>query len=123
MYPSNAQARETLGIVAGTELPRRGRCEHYSKSYRWFRYDDPSPVVSMDVSSREIPCALYMRRTLQHWIHSSPRGRAEREGCHDAATDHPNEHANRMIWYVSYPLFSSQNDHIACHHRRSTCTI
>lgn len=30
--------RENLGIVAGQELPRRGRCNHYSKSYRWFRY-------------------------------------------------------------------------------------
>lgn len=33
-----AQAKENLGIVAGTELPRRGRCTHYGKSYRWFRY-------------------------------------------------------------------------------------
>lgn len=29
--------KENLGIVAGQELPRRGRCNHYSKSYRWFR--------------------------------------------------------------------------------------
>lgn len=27
--------------------------------------------------------------------------------CHDAATDHPNEHANRMIWYVSSILTMS----------------
>ena len=26
--------------------------------------------------------------------------------CHDAATDHPNEHANRMIWYVPPFLIS-----------------
>ncbi|KAL4978642.1 hypothetical protein BDW66DRAFT_157879 [Aspergillus desertorum] len=55
--------KEVLGIVAGQELPRRGRCMHYSKSYRWFRYlFYPSVYI-----------------------------------CHDAATDHPNEHANRMI--------------------------
>jgi len=29
--------RENLGIVAGQELPRRGRCSHYAKSHRWFR--------------------------------------------------------------------------------------
>ena len=33
-----SQPKENLGIVAGTELPRRGRCTHYGKSYRWFRY-------------------------------------------------------------------------------------
>ncbi|KAL5339438.1 hypothetical protein BJX70DRAFT_387873 [Aspergillus crustosus] len=52
--PVRRKPKEVLGITAGEELPRRGRCMHYSKSYRWFR-------------------------------------------CHDAATDHPNEHANRMI--------------------------
>lgn len=31
------QPKEQLGIVAGQELPRRGRCKHYTKSYRWFR--------------------------------------------------------------------------------------
>jgi hypothetical protein len=30
--------KENLGIVAGEELPRRGRCGHYGKSFRWFRY-------------------------------------------------------------------------------------
>jgi len=34
---SRRKAKENLGIVAGQELPRRGRCSHYSKSYRWFR--------------------------------------------------------------------------------------
>ncbi|KAL8949041.1 MAG: hypothetical protein Q9222_004825, partial [Ikaeria aurantiellina] len=32
------QPKENLGIVAGQELPRRGRCTHYAKSYRWFRF-------------------------------------------------------------------------------------
>ncbi|PGH13332.1 hypothetical protein AJ79_03749 [Helicocarpus griseus UAMH5409] len=58
--------REVLGIVAGQELPRRGRCSHYGKSYRWFRFSCCLKVF---------PC----------------------DKCHDAATDHPNEHANRMI--------------------------
>ncbi|KAL8698529.1 MAG: hypothetical protein Q9224_001810, partial [Gallowayella concinna] len=30
--------KENLGIVAGQELPRKGRCRHYTKSYRWFRF-------------------------------------------------------------------------------------
>ncbi|KAJ0426327.1 hypothetical protein BJY00DRAFT_82934 [Aspergillus carlsbadensis] len=58
--------KEVLGIVAGQELPRRGRCMHYSKSYRWFRFGCCSKVYACDK-------------------------------CHDADTDHPNEHANRMI--------------------------
>ncbi|EEQ92665.2 uncharacterized protein BDCG_07785 [Blastomyces dermatitidis ER-3] len=58
--------KEALGIVAGQELPRRGRCSHYGKSYRWFRFSCCLKVF---------PC----------------------DRCHDAATDHPNEHANRMI--------------------------
>lgn len=58
--------KEALGIVAGQELPRRGRCSHYGKSYRWFRFSCCAKVF---------PC----------------------DKCHDAETDHPNEHANRMI--------------------------
>ncbi|KAK7543791.1 hypothetical protein IWX50DRAFT_616336 [Phyllosticta citricarpa] len=34
------KARENLGIIAGQELPRRGRCTHYAKSFRWFRCHD-----------------------------------------------------------------------------------
>jgi uncharacterized CHY-type Zn-finger protein len=60
------KAKESLGIVAGQELPRRGRCQHYGKSYRWFRFSCCSKVY---------PC----------------------DRCHDAAEEHPNEHANRMI--------------------------
>lgn len=58
--------KENLGIVAGTELPRKGRCPHYAKSYRWFRFSCCQKVY---------PC----------------------DRCHDAAEEHPNEHANRMI--------------------------
>ncbi|KAL2012181.1 hypothetical protein VTN00DRAFT_4899 [Thermoascus crustaceus] len=64
--PPRKKPKETLGIVAGQELPRRGRCSHYGKSYRWFRFSCCAKVF---------PC----------------------DKCHDAATDHPNEHANRMI--------------------------
>ena len=60
------QPKESLGIIAGQELPRRGRCEHYSKSYRWFRFSCCSKVFACDK-------------------------------CHDEASDHSNEHANRMI--------------------------
>lgn len=64
--PVRKRPKESLGIVAGQELPRRGRCTHYSKSYRWFRFSCCSKVF---------PC----------------------DRCHDEASDHPNEHANRMI--------------------------
>lgn len=69
--PLKRKPKEVLGIVAGQELPRRGRCQHYGKSYRWFRFSCCAKVF---------PC----------------------DKCHDAETDHPNEHANRMIWYVTF---------------------
>ncbi|KAJ6012549.1 hypothetical protein N7522_002904 [Penicillium canescens] len=64
--PLKRKPKEVLGIVAGQELPRRGRCQHYAKSQRWFRFSCCAKVF---------PC----------------------DKCHDAETDHPNEHANRMI--------------------------
>ena len=64
--PVRKKPKEKLGITAGEELPKRGRCQHYSKSYRWFRFS---------CCERVFPC----------------------DRCHDAETDHPNEHANRMI--------------------------
>lgn len=36
--PGRKKARENLGITAGTALPQQGRCSHYRKSYRWFRF-------------------------------------------------------------------------------------
>jgi uncharacterized CHY-type Zn-finger protein len=40
--------RETLGLTAGTELPGRGRCKHYAKSYRWFRFSCCDKVYPCD---------------------------------------------------------------------------
>lgn len=40
--------KENLGITAGSELPRRGRCPHYSKSYRWFRFSCCAKVYPCD---------------------------------------------------------------------------
>ncbi|KAL8800104.1 MAG: hypothetical protein Q9182_005416 [Xanthomendoza sp. 2 TL-2023] len=40
--------KENLGIVAGEELPRKGRCRHYMKSYRWFRFSCCSKVYRCD---------------------------------------------------------------------------
>ncbi|GAT22188.1 CHY zinc finger domain protein [Aspergillus luchuensis] len=41
--PPRKKPKEVLGIVAGQELPRRGRCTHYGKSYRWFSLEsDPN---------------------------------------------------------------------------------
>ncbi|KAI4252972.1 MAG: hypothetical protein LQ352_003969 [Teloschistes flavicans] len=42
------QPKENLGIVAGQELPRRGRCRHYAKSYRWFRFSCCAKVYACD---------------------------------------------------------------------------
>ncbi|KAH8666647.1 hypothetical protein BX600DRAFT_412568 [Xylariales sp. PMI_506] len=58
--------QEKLGLHAGDPLPNRGACEHYKRSYRWFRFSCCSKVH---------PC----------------------DKCHDAAEDHLNEWANRMI--------------------------
>ncbi|KAF2091714.1 hypothetical protein K490DRAFT_31585, partial [Saccharata proteae CBS 121410] len=64
--PRKPLQTENLGIVAGQELPKRGRCTHYSKSFRWFRFSCCSKVFACD-------------------------------RCHDQESDHPNEHANRML--------------------------
>lgn len=40
--------REVLGLVTGTELPDRGRCRHYAKSYRWFRFGCCDRVYACD---------------------------------------------------------------------------
>ena len=40
--------KENLGITAGQELPRRGRCQHYGKSYRWFRFSCCNKVYACD---------------------------------------------------------------------------
>ncbi|KAF2152940.1 hypothetical protein K461DRAFT_277699 [Myriangium duriaei CBS 260.36] len=42
------KVKENLGIVAGQELPRRGKCQHYGKSYRWFRFSCCSKVFPCD---------------------------------------------------------------------------
>ena len=61
--------KESLGIIAGTPLPQKGRCRHYAKSYRWFRFSCCNKVF---------PCDR---------CHDDS----------DASGYHPNEHANRMI--------------------------
>ena len=48
LAPTRKKPKENLGIVAGTELPRRGRCSHYSKSYRWFRFSCCQKVYACD---------------------------------------------------------------------------
>lgn len=46
--------KESLGIVAGTELPSRGRCRHYKKSYRWFRFSCCGKVFPCDRCHDEV---------------------------------------------------------------------
>ena len=64
--PVRKKPKDSLGITAGQPLPRNGRCTHYNKSYRWFRFSCCQKVFACDK-------------------------------CHDTESDHPNEHANRMI--------------------------
>ncbi|KAF2434269.1 hypothetical protein EJ08DRAFT_627787 [Tothia fuscella] len=40
--------KERLGVVAGQELPLRGKCSHYRKSYRWFRFSCCNKVFPCD---------------------------------------------------------------------------
>ncbi|KAF2741871.1 hypothetical protein M011DRAFT_472701 [Sporormia fimetaria CBS 119925] len=47
-FPRKKKKTESLGIVAGKELPNRGRCEHYKKSYRWFRFSCCEKVFPCD---------------------------------------------------------------------------
>lgn len=42
------KVRENLGITAGTPLPNEGRCSHYKKSYRWFRFSCCGRVFPCD---------------------------------------------------------------------------
>ncbi|KAF2452800.1 hypothetical protein BDY21DRAFT_358009 [Lineolata rhizophorae] len=51
---STGGAKEKLGIVAGHELPKRGRCAHYSKSYRWFRCHDETESHPNEHANRMI---------------------------------------------------------------------
>ncbi|KAF2795061.1 hypothetical protein K505DRAFT_324317 [Melanomma pulvis-pyrius CBS 109.77] len=46
--PMRKKRPQNLGIVAGQELPNRGRCSHYKKSYRWFRFSCCSKVFACD---------------------------------------------------------------------------
>ncbi|KAH6843121.1 hypothetical protein B0I37DRAFT_383732 [Chaetomium sp. MPI-CAGE-AT-0009] len=58
--------QERLGLRVGDELPARGACAHYRRSYRWFRFSCCAKVY---------PC----------------------DKCHDAAEEHENEWAARMV--------------------------
>jgi len=65
--------KENLGLTSGTPLPNNGKCPHYSKSYRWFRFS---------CCNRIYPCDKC------HDLGVATLGK-------DQA--HPNEHAERMI--------------------------
>ncbi|KAL9050567.1 MAG: hypothetical protein Q9162_006562 [Coniocarpon cinnabarinum] len=45
---ASKRPRERLGIVTGTELPARGTCRHYAKSFRWFRFSCCGSVYPCD---------------------------------------------------------------------------
>lgn len=74
-----------LIVQKGQELPQRGRCKHYAKSYRWFRL-----VIKSWTEAQLL--------TIQPRFSCCQRVFAC-DKCHDEASDHPEEHANRMLWY------------------------
>ncbi|PBP25716.1 CHY zinc finger protein [Diplocarpon rosae] len=51
--PGPRRKRETLGLTPGSELPKRGRCRHYTKSYRWFRFSCCLKVYACDKCHEE----------------------------------------------------------------------
>ncbi|EXJ89551.1 hypothetical protein A1O3_02618 [Capronia epimyces CBS 606.96] len=46
--PLRRPKKESLGISAGTALPRNGACSHYRHSYRWFRFGCCGRVYACD---------------------------------------------------------------------------
>ncbi|MCJ1443242.1 MAG: hypothetical protein MMC23_003740 [Stictis urceolatum] len=46
--PRRKIPKEKLGLTAGEPLPKKGRCQHYSKSYRWFRFSCCDKVYACD---------------------------------------------------------------------------
>ncbi|OUM69582.1 hypothetical protein PIROE2DRAFT_23001, partial [Piromyces sp. E2] len=43
------EKEQSLGIIQGQPLPNRGVCEHYKKSYRWFRFPCCGKIFPCDV--------------------------------------------------------------------------
>jgi len=43
------EKEQSLGIIQGQPLPNRGICEHYKKSYRWFRFPCCGKIFPCDV--------------------------------------------------------------------------
>lgn len=59
--------------------------------------------------AKVFPCDKYVLPT----CHQYPSYVLMKPRCHDAETDHPNEHANRMIWYVSFNSIITSTFHPA----------
>ncbi|KAJ5550069.1 Zinc finger CCCH-type [Penicillium sp. DV-2018c] len=74
--PRKRKPQEVLGIVAGQELPRRGRYSAAARKYSLVTSMFPNPIFP------GADCTKAYRF---------------KSRCHDAETDHPVEHANRMI--------------------------
>ncbi|KAK5078900.1 hypothetical protein LTR64_002682 [Lithohypha guttulata] len=70
----STKPKERLGISAGTPLPDNGKCQHYAKSYRWFRFS---------CCNRVFPC--------DKCHDSATTNPAQKDNPHS------NEHADRMI--------------------------
>ena len=43
------EKEQSLGIIQGQPLPNRGVCEHYKKSYRWFRFPCCGKIFPCDI--------------------------------------------------------------------------
>lgn len=68
-----SRPEKPLGITLGTPLPSNGRCKHYARSYRWFRFSCCAKIYPCDKCHDEATS-------------SSPTG-----------DGHVNEHADRML--------------------------
>ena len=83
--------RDTVKLVVGEQLPKRGTCKHYRKSYRWLRFPCcgrayPCDVCHNDVETHECEFANRMicgfcskeqvsssfRQIMFHFIHFWP---------------------------------------------------
>ena len=87
--------KEKLGIIAGTELPRRGLCKHYRRSCRWFRFSCCGKVFACDKCHDE---GVGFKKAAASTSATSAPVTGNAAGVDDTTSQpHPNEHANRML--------------------------
>ncbi|KAM0562757.1 hypothetical protein ACHAPJ_001597 [Fusarium lateritium] len=73
--------QEKLGLHAGEQLPNKGACSHYRKSYRWFRFSCCSRVHPCD------KCHDSQEDHLNEWANRIICGWCSREQNYSAAVE------------------------------------